>query len=59
MKVCDWNFIAGEELDITCAITEIREKIDDLGLTETGTVQIIKGLCKEYEHEIAAYDADL
>ena len=58
-SMTDWNFLAGEELEITIAVTEISEKIDRIGLTETGTVQIIKKLNEKYRDEIESYDADL
>ena len=58
-KVEDWNFLTGEELDIAWSVAEIEEKIDSLGLSDTGTVQIIKKLNAIYADEIAAYDADM
>ena len=57
--VIDWCFLAGEELDITVTVAEITDKIEDCYLSDTGKAQIVKALMKQYEKEIAAFDADM
>ena len=58
-KVEDWNFLTGEELDIARTAGKVGHMIDQLGLSDTGTVQIIKKLNEKYKDMIDAYDAEI